>query len=267
LTDSLNLDGLNKILVGKKDYPLIENSSFVSNKELSGMLDYKVPDVIRYEAIYRKETNTESWKLNTIEDSKALEQIGDSKNKYKHLIVLLESPHKDEFNYKDEAGNEVTLNKRDSEDNYELAKKIIKIEPKMPAQGKTRELMDKRLLNILSNIAIGTSTSYKIFIVNPIQVQTSLIVLHGQALKGNYKKLRDYVWIELWKREEYKKDFSNRLFSYTPQVIINCCTKNLQPYIDTFIMDKYNGASIKYYRSSHPMNWNYSNGRILEQLL
>jgi hypothetical protein len=92
-------------------------------------------------------------------------------------------------------------------------------------------------------------------------------MLHGQALKGNYKKLRDYVWIELWKREEYKMDFSNRLDNYIPHVIINCCTKNLQPYIDIFIMDKYSGSSTEYYRSSHPINWNVSNRRILEQLL
>jgi hypothetical protein len=97
-----------------------------------------------------------------------MKQIDYPKDKCKHLIILLESPHKEEFNYKDKDGNEIVINKRDSKDNYALAKEIIKIEPIMPAQGKAREVMQKRLLNILSNIVHRTSISYKIFIVNPI---------------------------------------------------------------------------------------------------
>jgi hypothetical protein len=70
LSDELNLDELNKILDGKKDYFLIENSSFITNREISGILDYKVMDVIRYEAKYCKKSITESWELKKIEDSK-----------------------------------------------------------------------------------------------------------------------------------------------------------------------------------------------------
>lgn len=147
------------------------------------------------------------------------------------ILLLLESPHKDEYQCGDPR--------------YPIA----------PAQGRTGtniELYLERILND-SPVADSSDITYRVIIANPVQFQTSLWAIH----KGNLAKwrtLRNAIWKTLWDVCEVQQDFRSRLQSYCPDVVLNCCTYGLRKRVTAYLGQR--GFTAQTYVASHPSAWN-----------
>ena len=126
----------------------------------------------------------------------------------KTLIVLLESPHRQEFD-----------------------SNLVPIGPAMGPTG--RNLLDGlidaigRSPAVCERIASGT----RVIVANPVQFQTSLFAIHrnDSVPKCRRSELRNTVWTTIWSVEEVQKDFINRIRGYRPHTILNLCTGNRSP--------------------------------------
>ena len=141
---------------------------------------------------------------------------------YGSIVLLLESPHKYEY----QPGN---INC-----------------PIAPANGTTGENIHRCLSTVLSgirakHIEVRPSESElllrgrHVIISNPIQYQTSLHAIHGQSVQDSpWDTLRNNVWKTLWNDEDghVKQCFLGRLNTYNPSLIINACTGALTPNDD-----------------------------------
>lgn len=115
------------------------------------------------------------------------------KSENKRLIIILESPHTDEF-----------------EDEF-IA----------PALGRTGNSLDKYFLEILhkyfSHNLPPKEGNYEVILMNAVQYQCSA---------GLPTKLyRDFFWLKFWFKGKKKSDFVSRLKKYKPDIVINLCTK------------------------------------------
>lgn len=148
--------------------------------------------------------------------------IKENKKQEKTIVIILESPHKDEFA---------------SGENKNFFDRIIKSNP---ALGKSGDNLQKyftaeQLVNLLGDEYM--KNEYRIILMNSIQYQCSL------GLDTNI--YRDHIWILYWLKFGFQ-NFLNRLESYNPDVIINLCTKgnhSKEPMLPngckTVINDKY----------------------------
>ena len=169
-----------------------------------------------------------------------------------NIVLLLESPHKDEYN------------------NGDIA------DPKKPACGNTGLKIDQYLGGVLKDIigelnkeglsvAEHIATGCHVVISNPIQYQTSLHAIHKQRLKGDWKTLRDNVWRTLWRVEHIRQCFRARLGCYYPKVIINACTGNrtkrdsLKRHVENFILREFQDVRPVYI--GHPSFWQVPRNR------
>lgn len=217
--------------IEKSDTEIILKKDFFSE-------DYKVPNVCRYRLVktdgeYNLLPNEAkkiySSAFNDIKiDGEFLEE-----NKLPVIILILESPHKDEYDY--------TPN----------------LTPKAPAQGVTGtqicEKFEKIINNHLDELELK-DTEYRILIINPIPYQTSLYYCHQ---KGLIKNIRDFVWETLWENGGYKSDFINILTNIEPDVVINACTKDFKNNIDEILV----GIQIgKKCQVNHPSSWGCPKG-------
>lgn len=157
-------------------------------------------------------------------------------NDNKTILLIIESPHKDEY----------------TED----------FSPIAPAQGVTGDRIDKFLCTILkhNNCKIENG-EYNILICNPVQFQTSLRSLYPPKLtlnKSAKSGIKDKVWKKIFEKE--KKDFEKRLDIYNPKIVINACTAKLKGLITDIIKER---RSILYVANKHPCIWD---GSILLEL-
>lgn len=158
---------------------------------------------------------------------------------YDRIVILLESPHKDEY---------ISNNRLFTS----------------PAMGKSGATFNKNCIRVFNdNIsficdALGLSTIsntpkiYTITFVNAIQYQCSL------GYSPINRDIRDYVFSSLWNRNpnSFKDDLIERLNILKPRLIINSCTDTLKkfycngntiaPYLKGF---KYRFCSAQYHIS------------------
>ena len=128
---------------------------------------------------------------------------GKRKNKVKTIVIVLESPHVDEFascasrKYVIFYDDEITAT---------------------PAIGKTGDKLQKFFEDKVKKTGfIDENTEYRVILMNSVQYQCSL----GYPTN----KYRDHVWLDLWFNYKLRDDFKKRLASYHPDFIVNCCTK------------------------------------------
>jgi hypothetical protein len=206
----------------------IENSFFDKSSE--------VPDIFRYVLKY---TSTSVWKFfdTNKKDVHKFEIDKDQKviptEDSKNIILLLESPHKDEYEIKDD-----------------------KLAPRSPASGDSgRAIYDfftSHVLPMLNSLGLelNNSTEYNFCIVNPVPYQTSLVNIHQEGLISS---LRDKIWKAMYPK--LKEDFKSRLEGYRPFVILNGCTSNLKDLLKPEINQITNS---KVYNVNHPASWQRS---------
>lgn len=233
-------------------YELSKHQFFYNNDMLNNFFiqKSKVQDVWRYKVEVNKKgiqkLIPDNFGTNLIYVNKQINNFCDfqiTKNLENNIVLLLESPHKSEI-------------KLDL-DGYYMGI--------APAQGKkpfdAGNLIEKHLCDVLKGIKLKDN-SYNFLIVNPIQYQTSL----GSLLFGKLNnRLRNDVWLKLWKIDDMRECFLQRIEYYKPLVIINACTEKLKDYIDIELCREGYGKII--YHSYHPaVNWSIANRRIIRKL-
>jgi hypothetical protein len=163
------------------------------------------------------------------------------------IVVLLESPHRDEYTRDDS-----------------------RFKPIAPAQGDTGTRFRKRLPDVINEawkqlkVTHKLASTYSIILANPIQWQASLARYYSEELK---KSVRNRVWKCLWNYKDgedliVQRYFKDRLREYKPRLIINACTANLSSNIDSyFLRSKESQDSIldncRVVRTYHPSSWMY----------
>ncbi len=234
-----NLKNYNKDLMNfdnKKN--IIIKNKFINNS---------VPNIIRYQVDILKNTgditvNSILNKKNIIKNSNYSDILLNKDLKIdKSITLILESPHKAEFEYFN---------------NY--------LKPISPAQGSTGKNIDNKLQKLLveiisnNNLSDLESENYKLVIINPISFQTSLHFFHRKSLSEyHFKKLRDKVWQESWEKDiTYKKNLSANLKKINSNLIINACTSNLSPLIQEFLENNFKNKHLV--KSYHPSAWIFS---------
>ena len=178
----------------------------------------------------------------------------------KNIVFLLESPHKDEFEYEYEYT---------TDNGYQINNMIAF----KPAEGSTGVNFNNYFLNIINEIfkqSENEDGNYNIIISNPIEIQTSLYFLHQNPIgseKSIYNNLRNDVWSKVWnvysgKEKVIQNQFYQKIQSYNPYIIVNCCTKYLShTFLNTFL--KTNFKNIKLYKTNHPSGWfSYKNRNV-----
>lgn len=183
---------------------------------------------------------------------------------FKKMALIVESPHKDEF------------------DNL--------FNPLVPLNGLSGDKFSNNILKKLNNwfsnngnVSVNANTIVEINIINPVQYQTSLWhFLNGKIQynlsnypQNTYKKinakLRDAVWYFLFETCKLKGDFIRRIKTYNPDYIVNCCTgairhKPLNPKqrklkakkpkaCVRFAISKIIGQNQQYVEDKHPCKW------------
>lgn len=180
----------------------------------------------------------------------------------KTIVVVLESPHKDEY------------------ENSATPSGVG--QPIAPAQGETGtriwDLFD-RVLRSCPTLCGQLEEHTRVVISNPVPFQTSLVSVisippsgcdrrSNARRKREEKKLRDAVWGALWEYRAIQDDFQTRLESYCPDFIINACTHDVGCYlrrcvtnsrckkhkIRTFLNRHFDVSSR--YEVDHPSAWN-----------
>lgn len=140
-----------------------------------GTIEYYVPK-LNFSKDKRKKIN----EINSIDDI--------VNNGNKNIIIILESPHLNEF----------------------ADKNFIS-----PAIGKTGDFLQEYFFCCIKN-HLSPHEKYNVILMNAIQYQCSL----GE----DTIIYRDKLWCELWFNYNKKDDFIKRLKHYNPYIIVNACT-------------------------------------------
>lgn len=158
---------------------------------------------------------------------------------YKTIVIILESPHDKEYS------DPGFIN---------------------PALGATGRNLNSSIISLITNVQkndnILSAGKYRIILMESIQYQCSL----GLDLREEQNKvIRDKVFEKIWNsNSSIKNDFVARLESYTPDVIFNLSTKNVQGLVQKgvdFYCKKIN-KQIEVYQGYHPSSWKkYDNCR------
>ncbi len=164
-------------------------------------------------------------------------------DKPNRIILILESPHKDEYNFISDC---TRVNG--------------------PAYGKTGENINRYLPEILKNIMLDYVNEneikiYELVLINAVQYQCSL----GEPTK----KYRNKVFKAYMENEQIKNDFCFRIKQTLdscagPCIIINCCTKgDIRGTNHKIVSDTLEYMGLYFYESTHPSSWfNIINRRI-----
>lgn len=155
------------------------------------------------------------------------------------IVLLLESPHKDEYCYRQSG-----------------------VFPIAPAQGITGKGIENKLREVISEAFQMESITvkdgfYPVILSNPVPWQASLHYCYKDDT-NMHSDLKNLIWRRLWKLESIKADFKRKLNQYSPVLIINACTGGNRPGslnsgIQTFL--KKNDFSNITSRSNHPSMW------------
>lgn len=164
-------------------------------------------------------------------------------SKMKHIpvmAIILESPHQKEFDNKHAIG---------------------------PAMGATcgnfrfyfEEMLEAAIAN---NQCELVHLRYRIVFINPIQYQCSL----GE----DTDKYRNNIFSGMWKQVNVRQDFTDRLFSHKPRVVINCCTytykDQVKNEIKSEIQKENRNEDITFLKSTHPSSWNDKKNRHITKV-
>lgn len=158
---------------------------------------------------FEKENILPDKRINNFSDV----DVGVKKNK--RIVIILESPHKDEYSKT--------------------------IPAPAPAMGKTGRNIKEYLLEILDK-KIGNpkdnEKKYDVILMNAIQYQTSL------GIDTEY--FRDRVWLTLWNKEDLRKEFIKRLEGYNADIVFNFCTNGSHKKDLIYILDKKENSNMTY---------------------
>ncbi len=154
-----------------------------------------------------------------------------SQSKYQEnsLLVILESPHRLEYNA---SGEPVAL-----------------------MMGKTGALFFERFAQHLARSSLPIKVGfYNLIVCNAVQYQTSC------GLQPIDRSLRDQNWLEIYQNHGGENDLKQRVFSLKPRYTINLCTGGRSPQglrsLVSQSLDSYGLKKGKHYtEGAHPSSW------------
>lgn len=197
--DLVNSDSKYIVVNQQNQQILLKKSFFKNNKQ--------VQNVIRYIGLFDgSQVTVENY---------SNEEIHSKYKKSKSIVIILESPHIDEY-----------------EANVE------KLTPIAPAQGQTGKKIERHIDSLMYLLSlfnvIEEQHMYRIIIMNAISYQTSLYHIHKQNMNNAYRELRDKVWMKMWSEiPQIKSDFLQQISSLKKHsIIINACPKSLKPFVN-----------------------------------
>ena len=162
------------------------------------------------------------------------------------LVIVLESPHRDEY------GCSVAA-------------------PIAPARGKTGIRIDKLLITVLNSCpqltkSLSDCAPVRVVISNPVPFQTSAYAIHrGRLKQKDWTPLRDAIWRALWDLKEsnpedsaqpcfvLQNNYRETLCGYNPIAVINACTSGLNSEVERFLHGLCITAPL--YKAHHPSAW------------
>lgn len=205
--------------------------------------DKRVKDKQRY--LLKWDTDASWWKLHTSEDDPVPQlpakkgsrrffdrldtDIDPSAAQHK-IAVLLESPHKDEYDKN--------------------------LHPRGPARGATGKNFHAYFVSHVLPMLVAAGLKldqdvYRIYLVNPVPYQASLRYL----LKKPLKELKDAVWKALW-RAGCREDFLGRLKCYRPQIVLNGCTAGVKQLVTCAVNSHGPEFGLEqHFNIAHPSSW------------
>lgn len=226
-----------------RNYVREENDNVI----ITGMFGNRniVPDVYRYSIVrcqnkftlFPHRTRVVNSEHNFYNDIPAVSDQADT------LVVVVESPHKDEYH------------------NQDLSSPIA------AAQGSTGCGIHCYLAEIV-NLISDIGDEYRVIVANPIRWQASLSSLHEQSPRSSpWKELRNAVWCTLWDIAPVRCNFLTRLCNYNPSIVVNACTggsedDGLNAKMDQFLLcNNVVPDENRRPRTPHPSVWHQSSNR------
>ena len=184
--------------------------------------------------------NFETKTNHTAQSRRNIDYSQYSKGNNKTIVILLESPHIDEFNIQGQT--------------YTTA----------PAWGKTGTMINKYFILALNNSIsaiqnncpnfLTNITTYDVLLVNAIQYQCSL------GMRPINIGIRNKVFACLWNKtsDSFRQDLIERLKILNPDLIINACTSELKKRFcnNKAIIPSLANCNVMMNASSHPSVWN-----------
>lgn len=151
------------------------------------------------------------------------------------IVVVLESPHKDEYD--------------------------PSFQPLEPLTG-SRRVFRAHLPSVLREISRRVQGLRGIVVLsNPVQYQASLArILDSEKI---VPAIRDAMWKELYGIARIRQDFLGRLRSYEPRVVINACTAKVKPQITEDILQSGIAIAAHIVETGHPSLWVFPANRSL----
>lgn len=248
MTLFLQLPSTTKLLKIKcKDHSIIKklsskkSSNFINQKSNDIIInqDYwtTVPDTVRYRFKYvNNEFINLKIKNKVHSNSNYNEELLVLNKTNRRIIIILESPHLDEFT-----------------DNMKAIS---------PAQGCTGKKIDSKvdllLIKMKKVIEFTQNEVIEIALVNPVPFQTSLVNIHGKKLEKQYVTLRNNVWRSIWYHANYKEKFINLVNTlHSKDIIINACTYLLKKQISDALSEaqSFEGIIFNTYHPGARKNW------------
>lgn len=217
----IQVDPMNQTIILKRSF-------FKKNKQVQNVTRFFVK-LIGEDVVIESPTKKNSLLLN----SNYADDIIDFNYKHKTIMIILESPHIDEYEPKTE-----------------------KLTPIGAAQGQTGKKIEKninQLIHSLKNLnVIEEQHLYRVILINAVNYQTSLHFIHQKPMNNHYRELRDKIWLKMWTEiPQVKNDLVKQIHSLKKDsIVINACPKSLKPFINQEIIQ----STTKYFlfESNHP---------------
>ena len=151
------------------------------------------------------------------------------KKQCKNMVLLLESPHKDEF-----------------DSNYV---------PLRPANGRTGTNINKKLSSRPFTTNLDVNFDYQVLIMNPIQLQCSCYHQFRQNGAAGSSRTTNKVFRCLFNSNKgnLRENFIQRLKQYQADYVLNCSTCGTKSVVETAIK-KALGCNSNY-KDTHPSFW------------
>ncbi len=236
ITELTNKENTKHLGYFKSKTKTIEN--FFKHKDIEKY--YRIRNVYRYDL--QKIENSNDYELwyyyeDDDENKKSDNDLTHNKN-FPSILLILESPHKDEYTYGENQMTPVAL-----------------------ANGKTGDgiydnldLVFNDIIKKLDSTSSLDANIYRVIIYNPIPYQTSLHFLHRQSLTGIYSTLRNNVWKGLWKNDTtFKNGMITLIKDLKPSLIINACTAGVTEEVNDVL--KVLEEKTLLFSTYHPSSW------------
>ncbi|MBM7699349.1 hypothetical protein [Kurthia huakuii] len=209
----------------------------------------EILEVLNESPFFEKKADYYEFKVNPFQDCfKVHDRIVNNASKNsKRYIIILESPHIDEYELKENKYKKGTL----------LTTDVLK--PLKAANGET----GKNLENLFSIFKFLTNQKdFEYVLINRVNYQTSLGSFLGNK-KNTYPIIRDNIFKKIWRAEKVQEDFMNRLNNFLEVdkevIIINASTTAVDVGANefkNFLLKQENLQVYNIMHLNHPSAWN-----------